>query len=505
MKRYQPKTRLLMLIFALVLTTPTAFSQCPFTFAFFGSGAAPTPGNSATLQTCSFIGEATTATGVVVGQQFTVSVTYNVAPPNPTITPYVVVYDATFTPVAFGSSTVTFTALTSGPYYTIPFADAFCTYFDPNFGCNSTLWSNVTPLPPPVNNLPCSAIPLTSSTTCSYSTYTNAHSTAAPSVPAPGCVGYLGGDVWFSLVIPASGNVVIDTETGEMLDGGMAIYSGACGALTLIECDDDDSPNGAIPMISISGGTPGQTIYIRVWEVGNNNNGTFGICAVESSTCGTPLTNDYCEGPTALFQGPNDFSASTPANYTSDTPGNLMASFCGSIENNAWYSFTAQSATEIFDFVSVNNCATNFGIQAVVYEVIPDANGCCSSLNVLSNCFSPGTQSLGTVTASPLVIGKQYMLLVDGFSGDACDFTIANWSTVLPVELSNFYGLSLTEHNAIRWETNSETDNDFFNVLRSYDGITFETIGEVDGIGYSQDVNHYQFDDADFRSGTVYY
>jgi hypothetical protein len=77
-----------------------------------------------------------------------------------------------------------------------------------------------------------------------------------------------------------------------MTDSGMAIYSGTCGALTLIECDDDDSTNGAMSYINRTGLTPGSTVYIRFWEFSNDNNGTFGICASTVSLCQPPLLSD---------------------------------------------------------------------------------------------------------------------------------------------------------------------------------------------------------------------
>lgn len=518
-----PTKRITTLLLCLICITHTGLAFCPHTFNFFpafGSPApsAPTPGNSLLAHTCTFVGEATTVDNVVAGDMYTVDISYNITPASLTINPFVVVYDATFTPVAFGFSPVAFTAPSSGSYTTIPFADAFCTSFDGNFGCNATLWSNVTPLPPPPNDLPCNAINLTPGATCTYQTFTNDHATAAPGVPVPGCAGYLGGDVWFTTTIPASGIVSIDTQIDFVIDGGMAVYTGTCGALTLLECDDDDSPNGAMPLIQVSSQPPGTQIWIRFWEVGNNNNGDFGICVTEVSTCGTPLTNDYCESPTSIAQGPGTLVGTTSAIYTADEPGNIVSSFCGSIENNSWYQFTALSTSETFNITSVTNCVNDpsqTGIQAAVYEVFYDANGCCNILNLQSNCFSPildpvtGTTTpniLGTVTATPLTIGNQYLLMVDGFSGDACDWAISNWVAVtLPVELSEFYGITLTEHNALRWETASEVDNDYFNVLRSYDGENFEVIGEVDGVGFSQEVNYYQFDDTDIRSGIVYY
>jgi hypothetical protein len=134
------RIKLLPLVLLTILGS-TASAQCPFTYTFFGSGTAPTPGNSATLQTCSFIGEATTATGVTAGNSYCVAITYSGFP---AINTFIVVYDASFNPVASGFSPITFTAPTSGTFYTVPFADAACTSFDPNFGCNSTLWANTT-------------------------------------------------------------------------------------------------------------------------------------------------------------------------------------------------------------------------------------------------------------------------------------------------------------------------------------------------------------------------
>jgi len=41
--------------------------------------------------------------------------------------------------------------------------------------------------------------------------------------------------------------------------------------------------------------------------------------------------------------------------------------------------------------------------------------------------------------------------------------------------------------------------------MRSYDGITFESVVQVKGAGFSQELNYYQFDDSDIRTGKVYY
>ena len=159
----------------------------------------------------------------------------------------------------------------------------------------------------PANDDPCNAIDLTATATCNYSTFTNAGATATAGVPDPGCANYQGGDVWFKVVVPASGSLRFDTQAGVITDGGMAIYSGtSCNALTLIECDDDDSPNGLMSYINATGLTPGSTVWIRVWEYGNDNNGTFGTCV--SFPPPPPSNDDPC---TAI-----DIVAGTTCTYT---------------------------------------------------------------------------------------------------------------------------------------------------------------------------------------------
>jgi len=111
---------------------------------------------------------------------------------------------------------------------------------------------------------------------------------ASNSGVAHGCAAYLGGDVWYSFVAPADGAVWVETMTaGGFTDGGLALYSGACGSLVQIDCDDDDG-NGLFSLIIATGLTPGETYYAAVWEYGNNAFGDFNICVYEPPTCPSP-------------------------------------------------------------------------------------------------------------------------------------------------------------------------------------------------------------------------
>jgi hypothetical protein len=224
--------------------------------------------------------------------------------------------DYQFKPVSLGCSSSGWTCIDdlsgagTSPSFTLIAGTQYYILLDPEVTTGGSVNFTINcPTPPITNDEPCNAIALTVNTTCNYSTYTNSGAAASAGIPDPGCASYSGGDVWFSAVVPAAGVLTVDLQSGVMIDSGMAFYSGACGSLTLLECDDDDSNNGAMSTISMTGLTPGQTIYIRVWEFGNNNNGTFGICA----------TTPSCPAPSDLYATILNATSAT-INWNNTTP-----------------------------------------------------------------------------------------------------------------------------------------------------------------------------------------
>ncbi|MCS7073498.1 MAG: GEVED domain-containing protein, partial [Bacteroidia bacterium] len=143
---------------------------------------------------------------------------------------------------------------------------------------------------PPDNDLPCNATNLLVFPTCNFTTYSNSCATNSP-VPNPGCANYQGKDVWFTATVPSSGHLVVETQAGTMVDGGIAVYTGTCSSLTLAGCEDDNGV-GLMPRIDLCGMTPFTQIFIRMWGYGTGNNGTFGICAYDGG--GTPTNDEAC-------------------------------------------------------------------------------------------------------------------------------------------------------------------------------------------------------------------
>lgn len=157
-----------------------------------------------------------------------------------------------------------------------------------NGTCSEWNFTTVSPPPAPANDDCTGAITLEVGGTFATNPIvgTNISSTGTTGVPAPGCASYVGGDVWYSVVVPASGNITIEANrntNGLITDMGMAVYAGECTALTLVECDDDDSSDGNFPMISLTGRTPGEVLSVRLWEYSNDTFGTFLVSAYDAS------------------------------------------------------------------------------------------------------------------------------------------------------------------------------------------------------------------------------
>lgn len=299
----------------------------------------------------------------------------------------------------------------------------------------------------PANDNPCSATALTPTSSCSYVSATTAGATSTAGVPAPGCASYSGSDVWFSIVVPAGGILTIDSNTGSITDGGMAAYTGTCGALTLLSCNDDGSANGLMPMLSLSGLTVGSTIYIRFWQYGGGT-GTFSICATApepAPPCGSsPAAGNSCATATPICDL-NGYCGNTSASYTANTWSQscgflglsncgLTGVFCGSIENNSFLSFTASSTTISFD-VWVTSSTMGYGIQILIFS----ATNCSGTVTQYGPCYNPGVVEPGPVniSAGGLTVGNTYYIMIDGNSGDVCNYIIgANSGISVPVAVN---------------------------------------------------------------------
>ncbi|WP_456461644.1 LamG-like jellyroll fold domain-containing protein [Reichenbachiella sp.] len=96
-------------------------------------------------------------------------------------------------------------------------------------------------------------------------------------------------------------------------------------------------------------------------------------------------------------------------------------------------------------------------------------------------------------------------------SQTASDFSSSTFSfggittVALPVELVRFTADLIDNQVELNWTTSSELNNEYFEVQRSTNGENYDTIGEIDGSGTTNEFVNYQFIDSNPYYGLSYY
>ncbi|MDX1653446.1 MAG: hypothetical protein R3277_13190, partial [Brumimicrobium sp.] len=220
-----------------------------------------------------------------------------------------------------------------------------------------------------------------------------------------------------------------------------------------------DGPSIASPLIGsfdglgISDGTnftsSGTCLTIRLTSdniVTYANSGYKGgftaILGCEPQICsnGNTPANDACSFAPQICDL-NGYCGNTSGWYTPGPEATTLGSdyggiFCGSIENNSWIAFEASSTSATFDFTSTNCTDPSSGIQMQIFST-PD----CNSFSNVSNCVNQTTGSgTGTITATGLTVGQTYYIMVDGYGGNICDYSISANSGVAIVDVTSSNG-----------------------------------------------------------------
>jgi hypothetical protein len=154
---------------------------------------------------------------------------------------------------------------------------------------------------------------------------------------------------------------------------------------------------------------------------------------------------------------------------------------------------TAFQTVDCFDALvdladaNVNSCAC---INCIY--TLTACTGCNSNANPLGTSNSNGLFSLSGATSA------SFTSSLNGCTGNThtVNFLSAPYNcTLLPIELSNFEAKCGRNTNNLNWTTEFESNNDFFIVERSLDGIEFNSVGMLDASGDSDETRHYSFND----------
>lgn len=140
----------------------------------------------------------------------------------------------------------------------------------------------------PANDACSSAQALTVGGTFTQNAVTGSNAGALNDGPAPACQANVIGNIWYTVTVPASGSVTIETRastTTPLLDDTvMAVYSGTCGSLTQVGCDDDAGID-SYSKVSLTNQVPGSVLYVSVYgySTSTSTGGNFMVSAYDAS------------------------------------------------------------------------------------------------------------------------------------------------------------------------------------------------------------------------------
>jgi hypothetical protein len=231
----------------------------------------------------------------------------------------------------------------------------------------------------------------------------NVNGTTVSSVPEPsspgGCASLYG--VWYTFT--GDGNIATLTSTTGGFDHEIDVFTGSCGTLMNIACQDASVGTETYSFLTTNGTV--YYVYIAYFSTTGTSiqTGTFTL----SLTC-TPLpTNDNCSSAITLTPGAPGAACpgATPGNTTGATQSQTACT--GIADDDVWYSFMATASTH---FVT---------IASSVDMVHQTFSGTCGSLTSVI-CSDPNTSTL-----TGLMVGTTYYIRVHTWSsGNNATFDI---------------------------------------------------------------------------------
>lgn len=237
-----------------------------------------------------------------------------------------------------------------------------------------------------------------------------------------------------------------------------------------------------------------------------NNNGSF-IRGVEGTFAQT--------GATAELSGEGSFNFESGSELNIQggtiTPGNSFGTM--SISGNITFAPGVTIFIEIVGGPSSNNDAINAtgavdlgGCDLIVVRTdglfnSSDSWTIISGTTSVTDTFSNATLPVHSGYPSPPLLADTFSLSIN-----TNDVTVAYaGSLFLPIELASFSGQVVDQGIQLDWVTETETNNHYFLVERSGDGLSYEEIGRVSGQGTTVEAQAYRFVDAEPLGGVNYY
>lgn len=139
----------------------------------------------------------------------------------------------------------------------------------------------------------------------------------------------------------------------------------------------------------------------------------------------------------------------------------------------------------------------------------------CSIAKMLSIIKKHDDWKEYTYSFTPTTTGVYYFVFQMVFNGNVTnrqdyaaidDMVLVNYEHPLPVQLRSMVANCQDNKREIVWETESEMNNAFYFIERSFDGLNWEIIGRENGKGNSHALSSYKYiDDEPVEAKNLYY
>ncbi len=241
--------------------------------------------------------------------------------------------------------------------------------------------------------------------------FTNVGATTdGPTPTTCGSGNQIGNDIWYTYTACAAGSHTVDSCTGGNFDTVIAVYTGACGSLTQVGCNDDTSGCGTGLSSRLTWTATAGTQY-RIRLGGYNGAVGSGTLTLTGPSCGpTAPPNNACSAATVISGYGS--TAFTTVGATTDGPTEALCNNAGDsqVNSDVWFRWTGCASGT----VTLNICDATYDSRIAVY---PGASCPSATGSVLAcNDDSCGTSNLRSQLTFTAVAGTPYLVRIGGFT-----------------------------------------------------------------------------------------
>lgn len=255
--------------------------------------------------------------------------------------------------------------------------------------------------------------------------------------------------------------------------GGKAVtYTSTSGRIFFGGGGGSGQQNDAL---ASSGGNGGGIIIVRAKTVKSSCGGTYGFIA---------------DGGDASNTGGNDGAGGGGAGGVIELDVKAYALTC-----NILVRADGGNGGSVSD-ASSHGGGSGGGI-GVILEITPSST---SNVTMVSTVGTIGRDCSGCTTNTATTPGPVTSSKITSSSAIPGTGVI-----VMPVKLLSFSGIASGRDVELNWVTATEVNNRYFTVQRSADGITFDSVGTVEGSGNSVKQIKYAYTDSDVPGTAAYY